>query len=165
MKAGDKKGAMFCLKQRKMYQKQVTNLENQLLALEQQKVALEGASISATVVNTMSTGARAMADIHRGMDVDSVNDIKDEIDEHMEMTNEINEAIAGPLVDMDEDELMGELDDMIAEDTEDLLPEMTGVPSLPEPSLDLPAVPTQKPVMAKQSSEDAELADLDLLMA
>ena len=26
---------------------------------------------------------------------------------------------------------MGELDDMIAEDTEDLLPEMTGVPSLP----------------------------------
>lgn len=30
-----------------------------------------------------------------------------------------------------QDELMDELDDMIAEDTEDLLPEMTGVPSLP----------------------------------
>ena len=30
-----------------------------------------------------------------------------------------------------QDELMDELDDMIAEDTEELLPEMTGVPSLP----------------------------------
>ena len=39
---------------------------------------------------------------HVQRDVDAVNDIKDEIDEHMEMTNEINEAIAGPLVDMDE---------------------------------------------------------------
>lgn len=60
-------GALFALKQKKMYSKQVTNLENQLLALEQQKVALEGASISATVVNTMSTGAKAMSDIHKGM--------------------------------------------------------------------------------------------------
>ena len=59
--------AMFALKQRKMYLKQVQNLENQLLALEQQKVALEGASISATVVNTMSTGAKAMKNIHAGM--------------------------------------------------------------------------------------------------
>lgn len=166
MKAGDKKGALFALKQKKMYEKQVTNLDNQLLALEQQKVALEGANISATVVDSMATGVNAMKSIQQNMDVDSVNDLRDDLEDQMAMTEEINDAISAPIGDMmDDDELLGELDDMVAEDTELEMPDMLGVPSLPDPTLNLPTVPDTAPVVTKQSSVDAELADLDALMA
>ena len=60
-------GALFALKQKKMYDKQVQNLDNQLLTLEQQKVALENANISATVVNTMAAGTTAMRNIQATM--------------------------------------------------------------------------------------------------
>lgn len=165
MKKGDKKGALFALKQKKMYDKQVQNLDNQLLTLEQQKVALENANISATVVNTMAAGTTAMRNIQATMDVDSVNDMRDDLEEQMDMTNEINDAIGQPLGEaMDEDELLGELDDLVAEDTDMMMPDMLGVPSLPDAALSMPAAPSTAPVVAKQNSVDAELADLDALM-
>lgn len=170
MKAGDKKGALFALKQKKMYEKQVNNLENQLLAIEQQKVSLEGANISATVVNTMATGASAMKTIHSNMDIDSVEDLRDDIMEQMDMSEEINDAIGAPMGEaMDEDELMDDLNSLMADDTEDIFAEadanMAGVPSLPDASLTMPDVPVTKPTVAPaKSADDAELAELEMMM-
>merc|ERR1712087_478227 len=101
-------------------------------------------------------------------DIDQVEDLKDTIAEQMDMSEEINEAISGPLgTDFDDDELMDELNDLTTEAAEDEFAavdtQMAGVPALPDAAMTMPTVPSSKPVVkvAKKTQEEAELAELE----
>jgi len=114
---GNKKGALFALKQKKMYEKQIVNLDNSILRLTEQKMVLESAAMTKTVVETMATGSRAMKEVHKDMDIDQVEDLKDEIQDAMADVDDINDAIATPFGDvMDEDEIEDELNDLMLDD-------------------------------------------------
>ena len=44
MKKKDKKGAMYCLKKKKMQQKQIESIMGTMITMEEQKMALENAA-------------------------------------------------------------------------------------------------------------------------
>jgi len=161
----NKRAALMCLKRKKTYEQQIEKLSGARMTIESQVMALEGASVSLEAMNAMKMGATSMKTIHKDINIDKVDDTMDEIREQMDIANEINDAIATPLGGevFDEDELLGELEDLEQESLDEQLLQVT-------PASKLPSTPTKAPeakVPAKKQvvDEDAELAALEASMA
>ena len=155
---GDKRGAMLCLKRKKMYQKEVDKIMNIVANLEQQKFALENAASNAVVVGAMTEAKDKLQEIHKGMDADTVVETMDDIQEQMDTADEIVSAFGQQVGDTyDDDELLGELDEMEKDLMEE---EMLNDNVLVEDSnavdqISMPNVPSQKPTV--QDTEDSNL--------
>lgn len=168
---GNKKGALFALKKKKMYEKQIVNLDNQILAIEQQKMALEASALQKTVVDTMANGAKAMKTIHGEMNVDAVEDLRADIEEAMDVNNEINDVFATPIGDaLDEDELDDELNELMLDEADEAELQMAAAPTatpvlpdVPQQVPNLPAPVLQNPAVAADPDAD-EFAELEALM-
>ena len=80
----NKSKALIHLKRKKMLQKQIDNLHGQIMNLEQQCISLEGLTINQQVVNTMKNTSNTMKQINRDMDVDKVDNLVSDIQEHMD---------------------------------------------------------------------------------
>jgi len=174
----DKKGALFCLKRKKMYEAEVTKIQGAQMTLTQQIMSLESASINMEVFKGMKTGANAMKRIHENMDIDKVDDIMEEINGTMDTASEISQVISQPIGDpLDEDELLSELNELEEEELESKMlvvdvPAATttttvpAVPSMPEAPtetiLNFPTAP-QGEVSAVQVTGDADAAELEEL--
>ena len=103
-----------------MYESQASQLSNARLNLETQLMSLESAS-TLQAMQSMKLGAsslRSLQYINRiyisvfimyssKMSVDNVDDIMDDIQEQMDMSNEIGEALSAPIEEgFDEDDLL-----------------------------------------------------------
>jgi len=158
----DKKGALFAMKRKKLYEKEMDKIQNVKMTLETQVINLESAAQNADTFKAMHSGTSAMKKIRNDVGIDKVDDMMDDIREEMEMANEISDAIAQPVDPLvaDEDELLAELEELEAEDVES---ELLKAPSQP---IDMPAVPSQKlPDLKNDEAEElrkleAELAGL-----
>ena len=95
----------------------------------------------------MGVAAQAFKSAHLELDIDKIQDLKDDIAEQQELANEISNAISSPIgldAQMDEDELLRELEEL---EQEDLDKELLNIPVAHDASL--PQVPTSEPVMDK----------------
>jgi len=128
-KAKDKRGALFNLKRKKMYEKQIDQIYGKKTNIDLQILALEGASSNKDVIVAMQAGARALQAAVAETNVDRVDEVMDDIQESMGLADELGEAISQPIGPaMDEDELSAELAEMEGEMMdEDLL----SAPSVP----------------------------------
>merc|ERR1711933_182597 len=97
MAKGDKKGALFAMKRKKMYENEIEKIQNVKMTLETQVMNLESAAQNAATFNAMAQGNKTMKKIRKDVGVEKVDDIMDEIREEMEHTNEVNEAISQPV--------------------------------------------------------------------
>ena len=165
-KAGDKRGALLCLKRKKMYEAEVAKLRTMSLNLEQQKFALESSATTAMAMEGMRTTASALK--QQTLDTGEVEDVMDDLNEQMNMGQEVQEllgtAIGGDTVD--DDELLGELDDLEAEVMEEEM--MSGVNAKQQVSQEpvpheMPEVPSAVPT-AEMADEEAALAQLEAEM-
>jgi len=176
-KAGDKRGAIFALKTKKMYEKQMEVLDNTLLTLQNQIMMIETASVNKDAISGMQAGKDALTNINKGIDLDKVAELKDDIQQSMDDMNELSDLLSTPVgaADMDDADLLNELEDFEANELDSALDE--DLKSLPAPKKaskvttdldDLPAVPTTKakaqPVAAANDDEEA-LAGLMAEMA
>merc|ERR1719466_87025 len=116
----------------------------------------------------MNDAAKALKNAHKGMDVDNVHDMMDDIAEQQDVAKEISEAISNPVAfgqDFDEDELEAELnalgEELELEEQEELdkhLLEVGPAVGLPEV---LPAEPANPaPARARKEEEDPDMAEL-----
>lgn len=168
----DKKGALFELKRKKLFEKQIEQNDNKKMALETQIMALESAASNQVIFQAMQSGKNAMnAELKRN-NVEDVEEAIEDIHETMEQANEVNEALAnanfGP--EVDEEDLDDELADLEAEldeeaelDMERQLGHDVVMPSNQLPQVQLPQVPTGA-VKAGKSKEEKELDDLEAMM-
>eukprot|EP00753_Platysulcus_tardus_P008101 PLAT15622.1.p1 GENE.PLAT15622.1~~PLAT15622.1.p1 ORF type:complete len:246 (+),score=138.66 PLAT15622.1:47-739(+) len=150
--AKDKRGAIFCLKRKKMYEAEIEKIGGARMTLESQIMSLESATVNMETFKAMRAGAAAMKDVHGKMTVDKVDDMMEDISEEMAVADEISRAIAGPMMDVeDDDELLEELARMEEEDLEVTLMAAPSVPTTavaapavaaPDVGLALPEVPT-----------------------
>jgi len=150
MSKNDKKGALFSLKRKKMYEAELDKIGNIKMTLETQVMNLESAAQNAETFMVMNQGKNAMADIRVNTDIGKVDDLMDEIKEEMEAANEISNALAQPVDPMlhDEDDLLAELEQMSAEAA-------LGAPVVKEQAF--PTVPNkQLPAIANASKKEAE---------
>jgi len=163
MAKGDKKGALFAMKRKKMYENEIDKIQNVKMTLETQVMNLESAAQNAATFNAMAQGNKTMKKIRQDVGVEKVDDIMDEIKEEMELANEVNEAIAQPVDPLmaDEDELLEELQ---ALEMADLDAELLARPTA-APSLALPTVPDSKlpaPQLAAEEEDDLKKLEAEL---
>merc|ERR1712183_270087 len=166
----NKRMALNALKKKKRYDKQLQQIDGTLTTIEQQREALEGANTNTAVLQTMKSAADALKNAHKGMDVDNVHDMMDDIAEQQDVAKEISEAISNPVAfgqDFDEDELEAELDalgeELELDEQEALDKQMLNI----GPAVGLPDVPTAEPPRPaaaakapRKEEEDPDMAEL-----
>ena len=158
----NKRAALQCLKRRKMYEAQADTLANQQLRLYDQKLLLEGAKATAETVGAMKSTAAALKVMQKETKVEDIDKTMDEINEQTENMRQIQEALGQPMgaaAEIDEDELDLELEELEAEDLDEMLMEPAAEQA--EPALELPSVPQR----TEAQTEDEELEALQAEMA
>ena len=168
MKKKDKRGAMMCLKRKKMYETELNKLSTVQLNLEQQILALEDASVNLDIVGAMKTGKNELSHIQKQTKIEDVEDLQDDIQEGMQAQEELSNLLGESMGDpMDEDDLeaelmgldeldeLGELEEGEADATASA--SATAAPSSAMPSL--PDAPTGNIDMAFEA-EDEDAAAL-----
>jgi charged multivesicular body protein 4 len=165
-KPQDKKGALFCMKQKKLYEAEVEKKRNAMFTLETQVMALESQQQNIETFKAMQKGKNQLEIARKGVDADKVDDLMDDIKEEMQQVEEIGTALGGTIADdgLDDEELLAELNELEEEDLED---KMLAAPDLQFPDAALPSAPSgrlpQKAV--EESEEEAALRELEASLA
>jgi charged multivesicular body protein 4 len=160
-KAKDKRGALFQIKRKRMYEKQIEQIYGKKSNIEMQIMALESAASNKEVLDVMKIGKDALKSAIQATDVEKVEETMEDINEQIAMGEEIGEAMSNPIgAPMDEEDLSKELEEMEAEMTEEELLEAPVVPKVNIKATDKPAVvvkPTSpKPVEKEESKKPVE---------
>jgi len=157
--AKDKRGAIFALKRKKMYEAEIEKLQGARMTLETQVMTLESAHVNMETFNALRSGADQMKAIHGQMNVDTVDNIMDDIQEEMATADEIGRAISQPLGSQlyDDDELEDELREMEELELEEkmLQPTPAQLPAQPQPAQPVPAAPVPAAAAAAASAPPA----------
>jgi charged multivesicular body protein 4 len=139
--------ALQALKRKKRYEQQLNQIDGTLTTLENQRETLENANTNTEVLKTMGLAAKAFKSAHLELDVDKVQDLKDDIAEQQELAQEIANVISSPIgmdAQMDDDELLKELEELEQQDLDDKLL------NIPAANTDtLPGVPLTDPTVEK----------------
>ncbi|CAB9501776.1 snf7-domain-containing protein [Seminavis robusta] len=109
MAQGDKKGALFAMKRKKMYQHEFDKIQNTRMTLETQLINFQSATQNKATFDAMKSGSTTMKKIRCEVGLEKVDGIMDEMKEEMELKHEVNLAMPDPLL-ADEDELLAELE-------------------------------------------------------
>ncbi|GJR58771.1 vacuolar protein sorting-associated protein 32 homolog 2 [Tanacetum coccineum] len=119
-KAKNKKGAIQCLKRKKLYERQIEQLGNFQLRIHDQMIMLEGAKATTETVDALRTGADAMKAYNKHMNINDVDKTMDELNEQSESMKQIWDTIQTyTFADFDEDELEAELEELEGAELED----------------------------------------------
>lgn len=149
----NKERALFHLKKIKMYEKEQKLLDGNIFNLETQRLAIESQANIKSVMDVLKMSSETLQEIIKPSEVSNV---VDEISELIQTQQEVSEELARPIVTYDDDELLEELDSMCSE--QQTLPQTI-------PQLQLPSVPTQKPIIKNiTKTEQEELDELTLMM-
>jgi len=140
LEKNDKKGALFCLKRKKMYEGEKKKIVDVKLTLETQVMNLESAAQDADTLNAMKVGTNMMKEMKNNFGIDEVDDIMDDIKGQRDEVNVICDAMAQPIDGLyDEDELLAELAELEKLGMKEQLlstPSMPSVPGKKLPTLD-----------------------------
>ena len=131
------------MKRKKRYELQLHQIDGTLTTLEYQREALENANTNTEVLKTMGEAAKAFKAAHSELDVDKVQDLKDDIAEQQELANEIANVISSPIGQdamYDDEDLLKELEEL---EQENLDEDLLKLP--PAGSESLPKVPVGEP--------------------
>ena len=107
--------AIQALKRKKRYELQLNQIDGTLTTLEYQREALENANTNTEVLKTMGEATLVIKDCHSKINVDQLQDLKDDIAEHQYIANEIANVISTPVghdAFCDDDELLKELEEL-----------------------------------------------------
>ncbi|KAK5577402.1 hypothetical protein RB653_002343 [Dictyostelium firmibasis] len=153
-----KNEALRCLKQRNSFQNEINKLNGTSDTLTSQIIALENAKMNMEVFNVMNQASNSLRDLHGSMTLDKVDDVMDEIKEQMDIHEEISNAISQPLSSQmeDEDELLRELAEYEQEELDaQLLNIKTPSRELPQEvqQVNFPATSKTVPKLSKEEEE------------
>lgn len=112
-KASIRQQAMRTLQQKKMYENQRGQLQQRSFNLEQTSFATDNLRDAQVMVGAMQTSVKEMKSFQRKINIDKVENIRDELEDLMEDANEINEVMSrsyGVPDYLDEADLDAELD-------------------------------------------------------
>lgn len=158
--------ALQCLKKKKLLETQVQQLDNMIMRVIEQRNMLEGQRTTVEVLSSMHAAAQTAKTNMSTMKIDNVDKVLDEIQDTNSQMQQINDALNVPTQEFDEDELLGELEDLesTALDEEMLAPASVPTTKVPQKGQTLPSVPAQK-APVKKTAEEEELEALQAEMA
>ena len=121
----------------------MNQIDGTLTTLEYQREALENADTNREVLKMMLQATDSLKTIHSGINITDIEDLKDDIAEQQELTNEIANVISSPMGQdalYDDEDLLKELEEL---EQENLDEDLLKIP--PAASDALPKVPTGEP--------------------
>jgi len=167
----NKKGALYQLKKKKMYEKELDQLFGKKSNLDMQILTLQGAATNKEVLQAMQQGAATLKQQVNDSDIDTVDSAMDEINEAMGIADELSEALAQSVgAPVDEEDLENELAELEDELAEEELKDsgIIDLPSVPSKGI---SVPTKTEVKeepkeekVQQTEEEKQLAELNAMM-
>ena len=105
----------MALKKKKMYETQLEQVENNILRVNEQQMMLENQRTTVETVSALRNAAQASKQTMSEMKINDVDSVLDEINEQTDQMQQIQDAMAQPIgaaADLDEDELLGELEEL-----------------------------------------------------
>jgi len=163
--------AILCMKRKKMYENNLEKLMAQRGNMETIKITMEDTAMTQQILQTQRHAASELERLNAGMEAEKVEEDLDRLRDAMDQQKEIQELLSQQVGTdiVDEDELLEELDELVAADKK-AVKAATKV-NAPAPAQKLPdmgpSVPTSKIAPAKttaQVEEDDELARLEAEM-
>lgn len=139
-----KQRALRILKQKKTYEGQLGNLQQQSFNMEQTNFSLQTLKDTKTTVDAMKSGAKEMKKEFKKINISQIEDLQDDMEDLLEDANEIQDVLGREYgtPDVDEADLDAELDALGDMDLEgSFLDEATSAPGVPsmEPGAKRPA--------------------------
>jgi len=159
----NKKLAMKALKTKKNMEKQVGVIDGSLQTIEFQRNTLENSTMNISVLEMMREASQAMNKANKGMKMEDVDKLMDDIQEQHEIAKEMGEVISNPIgfsdgIDMDD--LEKELEDLQQEEVEKQIITATPVPRT-LPAVPAAQVPASAKVAAKKKKVEDDLSELE----
>lgn len=144
LKDGKKDRAKLLLRKKKYQEGLLTRTDGQLDNLTQLVHDLEFAQVEQEVVKGLKIGNEALKKANAMFSIDEIESIMEDTAEAVDKQKEINDLIAGELTAEDEDDVLLELDQLVAAEEEDVV-----LPEVPTENVILPEVPTEEPSKEK----------------
>ncbi|KAJ4484834.1 Snf7 family [Lentinula edodes] len=148
LEAGHKDRALVALRRRKYQQGLLLKTDGQLENLQQLVSSIEFSLVEVSVLHGLKQGNEVLKEIHKEMNLESVEKLLEETAEAREYQREIDEMLANNLSLDEEDAVQAELRELQA-----------AVRAETEPSNDvqLPSVPTSEPLAAKPVAPEEQV--------
>ncbi|KAF9496085.1 hypothetical protein BDN71DRAFT_777180 [Pleurotus eryngii] len=147
--AGQKDRAVVALRRRKYQQGLLVKTDGQLENLEQLVSTIEFSLVEVSVLHGLKQGNEVLKEIHKEMNVESVEKLLEETAEARAYQREIDEMLANTLTLDEEEAVQDELKELQA---------LAVVEAKQEADAKLPPVPTEKPAEVADRVPTPELA-------
>jgi len=148
---GKKDRAKLLLRKKKYQEGLLEKTDGQLDNLETLVHDLEFAQVEKQIVDGLKVGNEALKKANEMFSIEEIEQIMDDTAEAIEKQKQIDDLLSGQLTQEDEDDVLKELDDLVAADEN--ISELPEVPST-EPT---PIAGKEKPVKEKQQSKKVAL--------
>lgn len=142
--AGQKDRALFALRRRKYQESLLVKTDGQLENLEQLVSTIEFSLVEVSVLHGLKQGNEVLREIHKEMNIESVEKLLDETAEARAYEKEIGELLSNSLTLDEEDAVQEELK---------ALQEQAILEQSHEEGQELPSVPTTEPVSEEEAGK------------
>ncbi|SNX87372.1 related to VPS60 involved in vacuolar protein sorting [Melanopsichium pennsylvanicum] len=152
--------ALRVLKQKRLYENQLAQLQQQSYNMEQATMTTENLRNTMATFDAMQTANKEMKKTYGKIDLGKIESMQDEMEDLIEAANEVQETLGrsyGVPDEVDEEDLMAELDALEGEDWGEAMGEGDAVPSyLQSNSTELPDFVDELPNDANKQAANAE---------
>ena len=109
----DKKGALLILNKKKKIEEEINKNQGSQLLLENQLSNLESANLNKHIINSLSKSNKAIHTLNKDLNVDTIEELMDDIQEEQDNYNTIQSIMGQPLQHIyEDDELNKELEEL-----------------------------------------------------
>uniref|UniRef100_A0A0K2TUN3 Charged multivesicular body protein 6like [Xiphosphorus maculatus] n=1 Tax=Lepeophtheirus salmonis TaxID=72036 RepID=A0A0K2TUN3_LEPSM len=152
IKEGKKDRARLLLRKKRYQEELLIKAEGQINNIEQLVQDLEFVQIEKQVIDGLKTGNDALKKANEMFSLEEIECLMDESRESIEKQKEIEELISGQLTEEDEEGVLEELNNLIAEEELEKEEEKgSTVPELPDvPNVPLPEAPKEKEKLSRE---------------
>jgi hypothetical protein len=124
-----KDSALLLLKKQKMIKKQVSLMDDSIFNLELQKMNLENNSIQKASIDAFKQASSVLKE--SGVEAEEVERVMEDLQDETDRQQEISEALARPLISIDVDDELAEIEREIEEESHSkLVNELVAVPKV-----------------------------------
>lgn len=125
---GNKARAMSCMKRKQQIDMLARQLEGQLLNLEKTSMMMDSTATTVELAHTMKTGSDTIKSLLQDVSVGDIEQVADDLDEHMIEAHDLGEALAKPIgvvEDPDQEEtILAEMEEWGRDERIDNLPDV-----------------------------------------
>lgn len=151
---GQKDRALLLLRKKRYQEQLLTKADGQLENLERMVQDIEFAQVEIKVVDGLKVGNATLKTLNELLSIDEIEDILLETKEAADKQKEISELLSGGLTEEDETEVEAELDELLAQEVKETMPELPEE-KLPEVAEELPEVPEELPEKKKERTKES----------